>query len=193
MAADRRARGKQSGMIYLDYQATTPLAPEAARAMRPWLDDKFANPHSPSRWGREAAAAVEIARKQVADAVGLTGGSLAFTGGATEAINWAIKGTIENAPPERRRVVTVQTEHAAVLDSCEWLEGQEVEVDYLPVGSDGLVDLAKVKAAVDGRTALVAVMLVNNEIGVVQAIAQIARIASDSGALLLCDAVQGLG
>ena len=84
-------------MIYLDYQATTPLAPEVAKAMQPWIEEKFANPHSPSRWGHEAAAAVEVARKQVEKAIGLKGGSVAFTGSATEAINWALKGTVEKA------------------------------------------------------------------------------------------------
>jgi len=180
-------------MIYLDYQATTPLAPEAVTAMRPWLDDRFANPHSPSRWGREAAAAIEVARKQVHDAIGLDGGTLAFTGSATEAINWAIKGTLEKAGPGRKRIVTVQTEHAAVLDTCEWLEGQGAEVAYLPVGSDGLVDLAEVEATLDDQTSLVAMMLVNNEIEVLQPVAEIARLAHESGALMLCDAVQGLG
>jgi cysteine desulfurase len=180
-------------MIYLDYQATTPLAPEAAVAMAPWLDVKFANPHSPSRWGREAAAVVEVARKQVDEAIGLGGGSLAFTGSATEAINWAIKGTLEKAEPGRNRIVTVQTEHAAVLDTCEWLEGRGAEVTYLPVGEDGLLDLGELERALDDRVALVAVMLVNNEIGVIQPIAQIARLARAAGALMLCDAVQGLG
>ena len=81
-------------MIYLDYQATTPVAPEVAEAMQPWISEKFANPHSPSRWGREAAAAIEVARKQVTKAIGLTRGRLAFTGSATEALNWALKGTL---------------------------------------------------------------------------------------------------
>ena len=180
-------------MIYLDYQATTPLAPEAAEAMQPWLDEKFANPHSPSRWGREAAAAVEVARKQVDQAFGLGGGSLAFTGSATEAINWAIKGTLERAAPGRNRIVTVQTEHAAVLDTCEWLEGRGADVTYLPVGKDGLLDLGEVETALDERVALVAVMLVNNEIGVIQPVGDIARLAHAAGAMMLCDAVQGLG
>lgn len=180
-------------MIYLDYQATTPLAPEAAEAMRPWTNDKFANPHSPSRQGREAAAAIEFARKQVTEALGRDGGSLAFTGSATEAINWAIKGSVERARSGRRRVVTVQTEHAGVLDSCTWLEGQGVEVVYLAVGGDGLLNLDELRSAVDARTALVAVMLVNNEIGVIQPVDQAAAIAHEAGALMLCDAVQGLG
>jgi cysteine desulfurase len=179
-------------MTYLDYQATTPLAPEVAAAMKPWLEDKFANPHSPSREGREAAAAIEVARNQVERAIRLKHGSIAFTGSATEALNWAIKGTLEKAPG-RNRVVTVQTEHAAVLDTCEWLESRGVEVTYLPVGSDGLLDLSDVEAAIDERVALVAVMLVNNEIGVIQPIGQIATLTHEAGALMLCDAVQGLG
>lgn len=180
-------------MIYLDYQATTPLAPEVAAAMRPWIEEKFANPHSPSTAGREAAAAIEIARRQIEKAVGLEGGSVAFTGSATEAINWAIKGTIEQAPPGRTRVVTLQTEHAAVLDTCAWIEGHGVEVTYLPVRSDGVVDLAQVEATLDDTVALVAAMLVNNEIGVIQPVSEIARLAHRAGALMFCDAVQGLG
>lgn len=180
-------------MIYLDYQATTPLAPEVADAMRPWIEEKFANPHSPSRWGREAAAAIEVAREQVEQAIGLVGGSIALTSSATEALNWAIKGRIEKATPGRSRIVTLQTEHAAVLDTCEWLQGRGVEVAFIPVGRDGLVDLAEVEAAVDERTALVAAMLVNNEIGVIQPLGEIAKIAHRAGALMLTDAVQALG
>lgn len=176
-------------MIYLDYQATTPVAPEAAQAMRPWIEEKFANPHSPSRWGREAAAAIEVARGQVA--AHFPKGTLAFTSGATEALNWALKGTFEAS--NRRKLVTVTTEHAAVLDSAEWLEGQGAEVLRLPVGDDGLVDLDQANDVIDEETALVAVMLVNNEIGVIQPIAEIARLARDRGALMLCDAVQGFG
>jgi cysteine desulfurase len=126
-------------------------------------------------------------------AIGLEGGAVAFTGSATEAINWAIKGTIEKAPPERNRIVTVQTEHAAVLDSCEWLENRGVEVTYLPVDAGGLLDLEELKAELDERVALVAVMLVNNEIGVIQPVEQIAQLAHNVGALMLCDAVQALG
>ena len=178
-------------MIYLDYQATTSLAPEAVAAMTPWIADRFANPHSPSRWGREADAAIAIARGHVERAIGAGGGKLAFTSGATEALNWAIKGSFERSP--RRKLVTITTEHAAVLDTAEWLEGQGVEVVRLPVGRDGLVDLAQAEAAIDDDTALVAAMLVNNEIGVIQPVAELARLAKANGALMLCDAVQGLG
>ncbi len=175
-------------MIYLDYQATTPLAPEVKHAMLPWLDH-FANPHSPSRWGREAAAAIEFARDQVMSCLP-NGGELVFTSGATEAINLALRGVTSTG---RGKIVTVVTEHAAVLDTCEWLGKQGREIVRLPVGTEGLVDLNDLRQAVDDRTALVAVMLVNNEIGVIQPIAEIAAIAQQAGALMLCDAVQGFG
>jgi cysteine desulfurase len=184
-------------MIYLDYQATTPVAPEVARAMQPWIEEKFANPHSPSRWGREAEAAIEVARKQVDKAIGLTGGSLAFTGSATEAINWALKGTVEKAAAKgkgvRDRIVTIATEHAAVLDTCEWLASQGVDLTVLPVQRDGRLDLDLLARELDSRVLLVAVMMVNNEIGVTQPITEIANMAHEAGALMLCDAVQALG
>ena len=180
-------------MIYLDYQATTPVAPEVAAALRPWIEEKYANPHTPSMWGSEAAAAVEVARDQVVRAIGLSGGRFAFTSGATEALNWAIKGTFENAPSGRNRIITVATEHAAVLDSCEWLAGRGTDLTLLPVSKDGLLDLAGLEREVDDRTLLVAVMLVNNEIGVIQPVAEAARLAHQQGALMLCDAVQGFG
>jgi cysteine desulfurase len=172
--------------IYLDYQATTPLAPEAFAAMRPWLEDKFANPHSPHKLGREAAAAVEVARAQLLDQLG-PGGKLYFTSGATEAANWALKGSGAG------RIVTLATEHACVLDSVEWLAGQGRDIDVLPVGPDGLVDLNLAEARIGEGTGLVAAMLVNNEIGVIQPVAELARIAHARGALFFCDAVQGFG
>jgi len=179
--------------IYLDYQATTPTAPEVAAAMRPWIEDKFANPHSPHRLGREAAAAVEVARERVAAALGEGKGRLHFTSGATEAANWALKGAAARLPDGRRRIVTVATEHACVLDSVEWLAGLGFEIDLLPVGPDGLLDPDLVAERVDARTGLVAVMLVNNEIGVIQPVEAIARLARERGALVFCDAVQGFG
>ena len=178
-------------MIYLDYQATTPVAPEAAAAMRPWLEEKFANPHSPSTWGREAAAAIEVARGQVVRAIGRDDGRFAFTSGATEALNWALKGTVLRQG--RNRIITVATEHAAVLDTCEWLAGQGVDLTVLPVGPDGLIDVAELERELDERVGIVATMLVNNEIGVIQPIAEIARMAHGAGALMICDAVQGFG
>jgi len=180
-------------MIYLDYQATTPVAPEVAKAMQTWIEEKFANPHSPSRWGNEAEAAIEVARKRVETAIGLKGGSVAFTGSATEAINWALKGSVENAGKGRNRIVTVATEHAAVLDTCEWLAAQGVDLTILPVQPDGRLDLELLARELDSRVLLVAVMQVNNEIGVTQPISEIATMAHDAGALMLCDGVQAFG
>ncbi|MGH6615666.1 cysteine desulfurase family protein [Sphingomonas sp.] len=173
-------------MIYLDYQATTPLAPEALAAMLPWLENQHANPHSAHVPGRAAKAAVEVARDSLA-ALLPAGGKLAFTSGATEAINWAIKGVGSG------RIVTLATEHAATLDTVEALARSGREVVVLPVGADGLVDLDAARAAIVPGTALVAAMLVNNEIGVVQPIAELAELAHAAGALMLCDAVQGFG
>ena len=181
-------------MIYLDYQATTPLAPEAVAAMRPWIETNFGNPHAPYRLGREAAAAIEVARARILDALGQQAlGSLFFTSGATEAANWALKGAAARLPAGRRRIVTLATEHACVLDTLGWLGQQGFEIDLLPVCVDGLVDLELLTARVCGRTGLVAAMLVNNEIGVVQPVAEIGRIARNAGALFFCDAVQGFG
>ena len=170
-------------MTYLDYQATTPLAPEALAAMLPWLESQHANPHSPHREGRRAKAAVEVARDQVA-ALLPPGGRVAFTSGATEALNWAIKGTTGS-------ITTLASEHAAVLDTAAAEAARGRAVATLPVGPDGLVDLAEARAA--ARPGLVATMLDNNEIGVIQPIAALADAAHAAGALMLCDAVQGYG
>ena len=161
-------------MIYLDYQATTPLAPEAYAAMEPWLKDGFANPHSAHAPGRAAAAAVEVAREQVA-ALLPKGGRVIFTSGATEAINLAIKGSGCG-----NRVAALATEHAAVLDCVEYLRGETVAVDAEGLGEEKTLPDVKLYAA----------MLVNNEIGTIQ---PIARYAHNKSALLLCDAVQAYG
>ena len=182
--------------IYLDYQATTPLAAEASAAMRSWIEEKFGNPHSAHRMGREAAAAVEVAREYVLAALAggqSASGGLYFTSGATEAANWALKGVAARLPESRRRIVTVATEHACVLDTVEWLAGQGIDVEMLPVGRDGLLDLNLVAARIDDCTGLVAAMLVNNEIGVIQPVEEIGRLARERGALFFCDAVQGFG
>jgi cysteine desulfurase len=172
-------------MTYLDYQATTPLAPEALQAMLPWLESQHANPHSPHAPGRAAKAAVEVARDAVAGLLP-PGGKVSFTSGATEALNWAIKGS--EGP-----IVTWATEHAAVLDTVAAEAGKGRTVTVLPVGGDGLVDLAAARAAIRPGTGLVAAMLVNNEIGVIQPVEALAELARHAGALFLCDAVQGYG
>jgi len=172
-------------MTYLDYQATTPLAPEALAAMLPWLESQHANPHSVHAPGRAAKAVVEVARDAIAGLMP-EGGTVSFTSGATEALNWAIKGAAGG-------IVTLATEHAAVLDTvaAEARKGRDVTV--LPVGRDGLVDFAAARSAIRPGTGLVAAMLVNNEIGVIQPIAQLAALAKAAGARFLCDAVQGYG
>ncbi len=170
--------------IYLDYQATTPLAPEVRVAMRPWLDEKFANPHSSHKLGREAAAAVELAREAIAELLPADG-KVYFTSGATEALNWAIRGV-----HGRGGILVAETEHAAVRDTAEWLKRERRKVGLIPVTKDGLIEPGyKIPKA----TQLVAAMLVNNEIGVIQPIAELADAAHAAGALFLCDAVQGFG
>ena len=182
-------------MIYLDYQATTPLAPEVAAAMRPWIETNFANPHSPSRMGREAAAAIEVARGQIMDALGpgADQGNLYFTSGATEAANWALKGAAPDFEEGKTRAVTIATEHACVIDTTHWLTVDGLDVEFLPVGPDGLVDLEAAEEEIDERTGIVAAMLVNNEIGVVQPIEALSGLAKEQDALFFCDAVQGFG
>jgi cysteine desulfurase len=168
-------------MIYLDYQATTPLAPEAREAMLRWLgEDGFANPHSPHRPGRAAAAAVEVAREQVA-ALFPPGGRVVFTSGATEALNLAILGC------GARRMAVSAIEHAAVLDTARFADPDGA---VLPVSATGLV---APDAAIPVGTGLVAVMQVNNEIGTIQPVEALAEAAHAAGALFLCDAVQGAG
>ncbi|AUW58515.1 aminotransferase [Sphingobium sp. SCG-1] len=180
-------------MIYLDYQATTPLAPEAFEAMVPLLRDHYGNPHSTHRAGRQAAAQVELARDRILSAMALPEGRLIFTSGATEALNIAITGFARNAPADRRRIVTLATEHAAVRDTVLALEADGYEPVLLPVQRDGLVDLDIARAAINPETALVIAMLVNNEIGVIQPVDALCDLAHAAGAVFLCDAVQGFG
>lgn len=171
-------------MIYLDYQATTPLAPEAKEAMLPWLGGPeglgFANPHSPHRPGRAAAAIVEVAREQVA-ALLPPGGRVIFTSGATEAINLALVGS------GGRKLAVSAIEHAAVMDTARAIDPA---VSILPVSKVGIIDPA---TAISAETGLVAVMQVNNEIGTIQPVEALAERAHALGALFLCDAVQGAG
>ncbi|MFC3441660.1 cysteine desulfurase family protein [Sphingobium rhizovicinum] len=173
-------------MIYLDYQATTPLAPEAFDAMIPLLRDQFANPHSAHRLGRAAAAQVEVARDEVGKLLP-SGGKTLFTSGATEALNIAIQGAPAGG------IVTIATEHAAVLDTVEAMRRTGRAVTVLSVGADGLVDLDAARQAIVPGVSLVVAMLVNNEIGVIQPVEAMAMMAHDAGALFLCDAVQGYG
>ncbi|MGB5724922.1 MAG: cysteine desulfurase family protein [Parasphingorhabdus sp.] len=178
--------------IYLDNQATTPLAPEVFDAMLPWLNENFGNPHSAHVFGRQAAAAVEVAREQVA-ALLPENGRVIFTGSATEAINLAFGAVRNMAPRGRDQIAIVDTEHAAVRDTALWYGTQGFDTKLLPVDRQGLVKMEDLEACFGPKTALVGAMLVNNEIGVVQPVEQIAALAHAHGALMLCDAVQGFG
>lgn len=180
--------------IYLDYQATTPTDPRVLAAMLPWFTEKFGNPHSTSHaMGREAAETVETARRQVARLIGADEREIVFTSGATESNNLAIKGAVRFLRGQRNRVVTAVTEHKCVLESVKRLGEEGVDVSLLPVRSDGLVDLERLAAAIDENTALVSIMAANNEIGVLQPLAEIGALCRDRGALFHTDAAQAVG
>jgi cysteine desulfurase len=179
--------------IYLDYGATTPLDPAVASAMEPWGVAGFGNPHSAHLWGYQAKAAVELARESVATLLGAPPETIAFTSGATESANWALKGLMTHPYQTRRRIVTVATEHSCVLETADYLASLGAQLTVLPVRANGLLDLGDVERAMGDDVALVSVMLVNNEIGVIQPIAEIAAIAHRFGAVMHCDAAQGFG
>ena len=155
--------------IYMDYGATTPVDPRVVDAMIPWLREHFGNPASRSHaWGWEAEEAVERARSQVAELIGADPREIVWTSGATESNNLAIKGAAHFYAPRGKHLITVKTEHKAVLDTMRELERQGFEVTYLDVEADGLLDFDKFKAALRPDTILASVMAVNNEIGVIQ-------------------------
>jgi cysteine desulfurase len=180
--------------IYLDYQATTPTDPRVVEAMLPYFSERFGNPHSiHHRLGEEAEAAVETARGQIAALIGAEPREIIFTSGATESNNLAIKGAARFHKARRPHLVTLVTEHKCVLESCRRMESEGVEVTYLPVKGNGVVDLERLRAAVTERTALVSVMAVNNEIGVIQPLAEIGPLCREKGAYFHCDAAQAAG
>ena len=180
--------------IYLDYAATTPVDPRVAVAMVPYLVEHFGNAASTSHaYGHVAEEAVEAARAQVAGLVGCDAGELVFTSGATESINLAVKGAAHRHAPRGRHLVTIATEHKATLDSVRELEREGFSATCLPVGIDGLVDVAQLRAALRPDTTLVSVMHVNNEIGVVQDIAAIGALCRERGILFHVDAAQATG
>lgn len=180
--------------IYLDYSATTPCDPRVVDAMIPWLREHFGNPASRSHaWGWEAEAAVEAARGHVADLVGADPREIVWTSGATESNNLAIKGAAGFYQGKGKHIVTVKTEHKAVLDTCRELERRGFEVSYLDVKADGLLDLDAFKQALRPDTILASVMAVNNEIGVVQDIAAIGAICREKGVIFHVDAAQATG
>lgn len=184
----------QQRLVYLDYNATTPVDPQVLACMLPYFTERFGNPSSKGhRYGLEAEAAVEVAREQLALLLGAEPENLIFTSGATEALNLAIKGVAQALAHRGRHVVTVQTEHAAVLEACRALARRGWEVTYLPVDAEGRLDMAALEAALRPDTVLLCVMWANNETGVLHPIPAIAQLARDRGVPLLVDATQAVG
>jgi cysteine desulfurase len=180
-------------VIYFDNNATTPIDKKVLDAMFPFLTGNFANPSSAHNFGIQVNQAINKARLQIADLIGANQSEIVFTSGSTEAINIALKGIAKSNSNRGNHIITVTTEHLAVLDTCKYLEEEGFEVTYLSVNSKGLVDLGELKDALRPDTILVSVMYVNNETGVIQPIREIAALAHDSGSLFMTDATQAVG
>jgi cysteine desulfurase len=180
--------------IYLDNHATTPLDPRVLEAMLPYFTDKFGNAASRNhQFGWDAEAAVTAAREQVAKLIGATAKEIVFTSGATESDNLAVKGAAEAGRQKGNHIITVVTEHKAVLDSCKHLQKEGYQVTYLPVQPDGLIDLQQLKEAITDKTILVSIMAANKETGVLQPMEEIGQLCRDRGVLFHSDAVQAAG
>lgn len=180
--------------IYLDHNSTTPCDPKVLEAMLPWFTERFGSASSLQHpFGWVAEEAVEIAREQVAGLIGANPKELVFTSGATEAINLGIRGLMEANLHKGNHLITVATEHKAVLDTCKELQKKGISVTYLPVNQWGLVDLEELKGSIKKETVLITVMTANNETGVIQPIQEIGALAKEYGVLFLSDAVQATG
>lgn len=178
---------------YWDNAATTPVDQRVIDAMLPYFAEIFGNASSNHIYGRKAKAAIEEARKSVADLINSDAKEVFFTSGATESINWAIKGFVEANIEKGNHIITVKTEHKAVLNTCEYLETKGYEVTYLNVDKNGLIDLDDLKNSIRKNTCLVCIMYVNNEIGVIQEIEQIGKICRKANITFFCDATQAAG
>src|SRR5207302_5218798 len=180
--------------IYMDNHATTPMDPRVLEAMLPYFMEKFGNAASRNHpFGWTAEEAVEQAREQIAKLIGATAKEIIFTSGATESDNLAIKGVAEMYREKGNHIITAVTEHKAVLDTCKRLEKNGYRVTYMPVQKDGLVDLDDLKRAMDDKTILVAIMYANNEIGVLQPVAEIGKLCHERGVIFHTDATQAIG
>ena len=180
--------------IYMDNHATTPVDPRVFEAMRPYLTNVFGNSASRNHsFGWEAEEATEKARKQVASLIGATAKEIVFTSGATESNNLALKGVAEMYAEKGNHMITAATEHKAILDTCKRLEKHGTRVTYLPVQQNGLVDLDQLRAAITDKTILISIMHANNEIGVLQPVREIGRIAKERGVLFHTDGTQAAG
>jgi cysteine desulfurase len=184
----------QNEPLYLDYQATTPTDPRVVEAMAPYWTKKFGNPHSRNHhYGWEAEDAVEVARAQVASILNATSKEIIFTSGATESNNLAIKGVAKFYGDQKNHIITCVTEHKCVLETCRALQQDGFDVTYLHVKENGLIDLDALKAAITDKTLIVSIMAVNNEIGVIQPLAEIGRICREHKVFFHTDAAQAVG
>src|ERR1700751_6065349 len=180
--------------IYMDNHATTPVDPRVFEAMRPYFTTTFGNSASRNHsFGWEAEEAVEKSRKQISDLIGATTKEIVFTSGATESNNLALKGVFEMYAEKGNHIITAATEHKAVLDTCKRLEKEGGRVTYLAVQQNGLIDLDQLRAAITDKTILITIMYANNEIGVLQPIAEIGKIARERGVLFHTDSTQAVG
>jgi len=180
--------------LYMDSQATTSLDPRVLDTMLPYLTSYYGNPHSRThQYGWESEAAMETAREQVAELIGADPKEIIWTSGATESNNITVKGVGRFYASKKKHVITTQTEHKCVLDSCRILESEGIEVTYLPVNSDGLVDMETLEASIRPDTSLVSVMTVNNEIGVIQPVEEIGRLCRSKKVFFHTDAAQAVG
>lgn len=180
-------------ILYFDYNSTTPIDPRVLETMLPFLRDNFANASSNHYFGQSINEKVKQAREQIADFINAEPNELIFTSGATEAINLAIKGVAESYSSKGKHIITVSTEHKAVLGTCKDLERKGFEVTYLPVQSNGLININELQKAIRPDTILVSVMYVNNETGIIQSIKKIVTIAQEKGVLFMTDATQAVG
>lgn len=178
---------------YWDNAATTPVDQRVLDAMIPYFVDLFGNASSNHIYGRNAKSAIDQSRNSVADLINADAKEIFFTSGATESINWAIKGFVDANPEKGNHIITVKTEHKAVLNTCEYLETKGYEVTYLNVDKNGLIDLNDLQKSISTNTCLVCVMYVNNEIGVIQEIKQIGDICRKANITFFCDATQAAG
>ena len=178
---------------YLDHASTTPVDPRVLEAMLPYFSEIFGNASSNHIYGKEAKKAIEKARTHVAEIINAESKEILFTSGATESINWALKGYLEANQEKGGHIITVKTEHKAVLNTCEYLESKGFEVTYLDVDKNGMISLGELKASIKENTAMIAVMYVNNEIGIIQDIPGIGEIARENGVSFFCDATQAIG
>ncbi|MGB4192009.1 MAG: IscS subfamily cysteine desulfurase [Rickettsiales bacterium] len=180
--------------IYLDYQATTPVDPRVLAEMLPYFTEKFGNPHSRSHsFGWESEAAVEEAREKIAKLINADPKEIIFTSGATESNNLAIKGVAHFYESKKKHIITITTEHKCVLDACRNLESEGFKVTYLPVKGNGIIDLNLLQEAITPETGLVSIMGINNEIGVIQPLAEIGKICRDRGVFFHSDCAQAFG